>query len=301
MKNILKSILVLSVAVLPFFALADVSVNFSNNYATTTAGSSLILTGTLTNNSTTTPVYITGLNNLFVIPLNIGSTSVPSIFANSSGDSAASFALLPSTLAPSQQYSGNLAVLNINATTTPGDYFGGYNLFGGTSQSATNTPISFQTFYIHVNAGTSTSTYIPPVQGLQFPAGLSFQDASSINGSYQSGPRLIKLEGSNINYWVSPLNFKLPMWNDAVFKSYKNNPADVQTVSQSEFDYYQDAKYIRLIGNGKIYKIQGRTKYPIPSEIWNNSGIDAAQIIDINKTDFNSYKNGKTLTSPDQL
>ena len=91
------------------------------------------------------------------------------------------------------------------------------------------------------------------------------------------------------------------MWTKAVFNSYKNNEADINAVSQEEFDYYPNAKYIRLKNNSRIYKTEGNVKRFIPSAVWNPAGIDPSQILDVNKTDFNSYKNGKNLTSAEEL
>jgi hypothetical protein len=133
------------------------------------------------------------------------------------------------------------------------------------------------------------------------PDGLFVGDApTAVTGMYQSGPRLIKLDGSDTVYWVSENNLKIPMLTRAVFLSYNNKDEDVQTVSQDEFDYYQDAKYIWLNGTGGIYKVDtgAKTKRLITSDVWNGSGLDAGQIINVNRTDFNSYKTGSKVTVP---
>jgi plastocyanin len=150
--------------------------------------------------------------------------------------------------------------------------------------------------------------------GLQVPTGLQYQDpgpdlpGAPINtvvgdnglvaiAQYPSGPRLIQLSGDPVIYWVSPLNIKIPVWNDAVMASYHLNKTDVQVADQNEFDYYLNAQYIRLNGKGVIYKIEGSTKRSIPSSVWNVAGIDPSIIIDVNKTDLNSYKTGKAVKS----
>lgn len=162
----------------------------------------------------------------------------------------------------------------------------------------------------------ATSTDFSNFVGLQMPQGLPFDD-TAVNGvsgvspdglmtfipapQYPNGPRLIKLDGSNTIYWVSPNNIKIAILTRAVFLSYNNKDSDVQTVDQAEFDYYSAAKYIRLNGTGVIFKIEGNKKRAIPSAIWNPAGIDVSQIIDVNKTELSSYLTGSKLTSSDEL
>ena len=55
------------------------------------------------------------------------------------------------------------------------------------------------------------------------------------------------------------------------------------------------------MGNSRIYKTEGSVKRFIPSTVWNPAGIDPSLIIDINKTDFNSYKTGKALAGSEEL
>ena len=166
------------------------------------------------------------------------------------------------------------------------------------------------------DASAATSMDFSNFVGLQVPEGLQIgadSDASvqGVAGSsadglltfqqFPNGPRLIQLEGSTVIYWVDGNNIKIPMLTRAVFLSYGNKDEDVQTVAQDEFDFYQNAKYIRLDGKGGIYFTSGNNKRFIPSSVWSDTGADASQVISVNKTDFNSYKTGKAITSVEEL
>lgn len=323
MKKIIIGLLGSLALLLPSFVLADVSIQLSGNSAVMPGGSSVI-TGTLTNNSQIT-TYLNGL-----ISVSVGDPS-----NKVSVDTVATTGYLPQSLAPGQQFSGPLIKVQASSTAASGIYQGNYVLAGGAATTSLSS-LGSQTFTVNVSSSvpaasstpatttvpsgltipSSTNTGVQLLQmpsgysgssdsssgpGLQMPADQNLPDAQLVMGQYQQGPRLIKLEGSNTVYWVSPNNFKIPMFNNAVFLSYNNKWEDVTTVGQDEFDYYQNAKFIRLNGQGAIYYVQDKLKKKIPSEIWNNSGLDESQIIDVNKTDFNSYKSGSSVQSYDEM
>ncbi|MFA5991266.1 MAG: hypothetical protein WC794_03410 [Candidatus Doudnabacteria bacterium] len=312
-KYFYLSIFVLGAVFLPKAASADISIDFSNGgNATTTPGETIYITGTLTNNATSSIVYLNSLSNLNVIPSNTVATS-------SSGsviiDEVATKNYLPVTLNVSQKYISTLIKVNVMSSAAAGDYLGMYTINAGSSATTNEFPQT-QYFIIHIPGATyssssgnnsgglqmGTDTTASSGGGLQMPVDLQFQDNLNLSaGMYSNGPRLIKLEGTSTVYWVNANNLKIPMWTDAVFKSYNNNSEEVQTVTQEEFDFYQNAKYVRLIGNSRIYKTEGKYKRFIPSAVWNPAGIDVSLIIDVNKTDFNSYKIGKSLTTGEEL
>ncbi len=313
-KYFYLSIFVLAVVLFPKAASAGVTLVFQNDgNATTSPGMGLSIAGTITNTATSSVAYLNSISDLNVIASNsIASPTPGSVVV----DEIASKAYLPIILNAGQQYVNTLLKVNVSSTAQAGDYLGMYTLNAGTSVSA-NEYVQTQYFIIHVT-GTSSGSNTGGLQmgtgaitssggglqmpsGLQMTEGLQYQDNLNLSGFYVNGPRLIKLEGTTTVYWVNANNLKIPMWTDAVFKSYNNNSEEVQTVSQEEFDFYQNAKYIRLIGNSRIYKIEGKIKRFIPSAVWNPAGIDVGQIIDINKTDFNSYKIGKSLTTMEEL
>jgi hypothetical protein len=155
----------------------------------------------------------------------------------------------------------------------------------------------------------ATTTDFSNFVGLQVPSGLQMgsDPVDPVYGpgpfvsAYPNGPRLIKVEGGSVIYWVAENNLKIPMFTRSVFLSYHNKDADVQTVSQDEFNYYVNAKYIQLNGKGLVYFVSGKNKQSIPASIWNQSGVDAGQVISVNKTDFNSYKTGKSVKSTTEL
>ena len=312
---LLKLGLVLGLVFLPAITFADVQVQFDNyGNATTSPGTSLIVNGTVTNTSTSPPVYFNSLSNLFLISQSqIATSSTDTTFA----DANTSFNYLPITIAPTMSYQGPLVKLTIGATTQAGDYWGTYNLLGGSSISATSS-LATRVFVVHVVSGAAgsvpaaTSTpsglTIPggasspgSGSGLQIPSGGDQSGVTAGLNNYESGPRLIKLDGDSTVYWVSENNIKIPMLSDKVFYSYHNKMSDVVTVAQDEFDYYQSAKYIWLNGTGAIYYINNGVKRIIPSSVWNQLEADPSEIINVNKTDFNSYSKGASITSPDDV
>ncbi len=294
-------VFILATVILPKFASADISISFSNEgNATATPGTAVTITGDLTNNATSSIVYLNSVSNLNIIPANTVATSSSNLVAI---DEAITKDFIPVMLNAGQKYSGSLVKVTVGALASAGDYLGMYTVNAGSS-SATNEYAQTQYFVIHIpGTGVTTVADTSTTNGmnLQIPSGLLMTDNLNLTGVYINGPRLIKLEGTTTVYWVSANNLKIPMWTDAVFKSYKNNAEEVQAVAQEEFDFYQNAKYIRLIGNSRIYKTEGKSKRFIPSAVWNPAGIDASLIIDVNKTDLNSYKTGKSLTSTEEL
>lgn len=321
-KYWLKIVVVLAAALLPAMCLADVSVVFDNGgTATTTTSSTLIFTGTLTNTSPTDTVNLNALASLTLNSISQSGTQLTisnGAADNVVADASTSLAYLPKTLGPNQQYKGALVKVTTGATSTTASYWGNYTLLGGTTTTSYTT-LGAGNFYVQV-INTSSPFTIPvssstpatstPFVGLQMPSGLQFNQNGNSSGpaglqmpgsSYASGPRIIELENSTTPYWVSENNIKIAMWTDAVFLSYNNKKEDIQSVGQPEFDSYQNAQFIRLMGNSRIYLITGRTKKFIPSSIWNPAGIDPSQIIDVNKTDFNSYATGKNVASADEL
>lgn len=300
-KYLYLSVFVLATIILPKSASADISISFSNEgNATTTAGTAVTITGDLTNNATSSVVYLNSISNLNIIPANTVATSSSNLVAI---DEATTKGFIPVLLNAGQKYSGSLVKVTVGALASAGDYLGMYTVNAGSS-TATNEYAQTQYFIIHIpGAGVPAvvDTSVTNGLSLQIPAGLQISDDLNLTGVYINGPRLIKLEGTTTVYWVSANNLKIPMWTDAVFKSYKNNAEEVQTVAQEEFDFYQNAKYIRLIGNSRIYKTEGKYKRFIPSAVWNPAGIDPSLIIDVNRTDLNSYRTGKSLTSTEEL
>lgn len=314
-RFLLKLGLVLGLVFLPAITFADVQVQFDNfGSATTTPGTSLVVNGMVNNTSTSTPVYFNSLNNLFFISQSQIATSSTD---TTSADANTSFNYLPITIAPTMTYQGPLVKLTIGASTPTGDYWGTYNLLGGSSISSTNS-LATRVFVVHVvsaAAGSSPAATTTPTglsmpggtalpgsgSGLQFPAGSDQSTVTTGLNNYQNGPRLIKLDGDSTVYWVSENNIKIPMISDKVFYSYHNKMADVATVSQDEFDYYQDAKYIWLNGTGAIYYIKDGAKKYIPSSVWVQLEADSSEIINVNKTDFNSYSKGVSIASADDI
>ena len=287
---------------LPLLAQADVVLNFANGgHATTTPGVSVSWSGTILNSATSSVAYLNSVGNLTIAPVSGMSTGTPVVTI----DTAQASGNFPMILNSGLQYSGTLLKIDVGSTAAVGDYLASYSLNAGMA-SGTNEFAKTVILTLHVTGNSqqapATTSPVTGLQmgGLQMPTGLTYGDSGM--GAYAQGPRLIKLEGgSNLIYWVSANNLKIPVWTQAVLKSYNSSEADVQAVSQEEFDYYSAAKFIRLQNNSRIYKIENNVKRFIPSSVWNPAGIDPAQIIDVNRTDFNSYKTGKSLTTTEEL
>lgn len=315
-KILLAAALAAAVALLPAWALANVTVVFNNGgNATTTPGSALLFSGTITNNGLA-PVSLAASASLMPASQNQPSPGLNGVIID-----PATAGYLPTSLNPSQIYQGPLVKLNVSATASPAGYLGVYSLADAASSTAPL--LATQYFYPNITASSSapaapsnvSASSSPPANfsnfvGLQMPGGASSSLSGGLQipggdntetGQFAGGPRLIKLDGDATVYWVSGANIKIPMFSAKVFLSYGNKWADVAVVGQDEFDFYPDAKFIWLNGAGAIYLIKDGTKSQIPSDIWNNSGMDAGQIINVNKTDFNSYHTGAPVTSADEL
>ena len=308
---IVKSILIISAVLIPGLALAQVSLLFDNGgNAYIPAGLSMNLTGTITNTSSTTPVYLTDLSDINLTLNDLVQEEGPEV------DQSASWAFLPGMLSPGQQYHGPLVKVTTSTTTPPGIYEASYDLIGG-SDASSNSLVTSQLIAVQVIAtatpGTSsvlstastTPTNFSSFVGLQFPGGNSSSTTVGglqMNGGtfsipgFMPGPRLIKPADDSTVYWVSSGNLKIGMLSAAVFLSYGNKWEDIQTVDEGEFNNYATAKYIWLNGTGAIYKITNGVRHYIPSSVWNPAGIDSSQIINVNSTDFNSYSKGDNIS-----
>lgn len=320
---------------LPAMALADVSITFDQGTAVVTAGSSLKLSGTLTNNGSQSVYFNSNSASVQSIGLlgQITGGYVPGITTDPITNS-----LFPPTLGPGQVYQGSLLQLDFASTTQTSSYWGLYNLSwspvansvatsGSASQlfnftviaptvsapantnTNTNTSTSSSSSLLQMPNGTNSTTGVTATTtgGLQMPAGLQYGDSGTANtyvdqngilsvNPYSNGPRLIKLDGDQTVYWVSPNNLKIALLSYKVFLSYGLKASDVQTVGKAEFDYYPSAKYIWLNGGGAIYQISNGIKQQITSDVWNSTGLDATAVISVNKQDFDSYQTGNKIT-----
>jgi hypothetical protein len=315
---------------IPFLASAAVTLQLDNPSATTTPGSSIILTGKISNLDPANPVFLNSVSNTVTAPIN-------QILSNQSNNGMfnqpASLNFLPHSLGVGQNYTGPIISATVPANFPAGDFWGAYNLMGGISATSTDT-LAAQIFYIHVASGmpaTTTPATTTPISnatstnnnnfsnfvGLQMPTGqgLLFGGSSNNGGinpgtglqipinQYANGPRLITLSGGDGTlYWVNANNFKIIVPKSSkVTGSYGIKDGDAAAVAQDELNFYQDTAYVRLQGNARIYKLFGNAKRFIPSSVWSAAAIDAAELVDVNKTEFNYYKTGPAVTSADEL
>ena len=291
---------------LPASAFAEVSVVL-NNPGTVQPGTVVSVTGTITNNATSTTVFINSAAGLSAIPSNqLASSSAAFV----SVDQAASVSYLPLALNAGQSYQNSLMKINLSSQAYAGDYLATYNVLGGENSSSTDA-LATQYFVLHVGgnnfpAASSTTASTTDYSGF---VGLQMQDDTSRPENEMGdkplpigGPWLVKTSNSATVYWISPESgLKLGMFSAKVFLSYNNKWEEVVTVSQQELDAYPDAKYIWLNGSGVIYKIEKDIRRPIPSSIWNPSGMGPDRVVSVNGTELNSYKLGAELETAAEL
>ncbi|MDE2312341.1 MAG: hypothetical protein KGJ93_04635, partial [Patescibacteria group bacterium] len=141
---------------LPLIASADVTVIFDNGAnATTTLGSTVSLTGQMTNIGSQT-VNFYSLNAIFgSAPAGVSLSNLSTTLV----DQAGSLKYLPSSLPTGRVYSGPLLSLNFSdASLTPGDYAGTFYYAGtsSTTGAASTSTNASQNFVVHVLAGNPT-------------------------------------------------------------------------------------------------------------------------------------------------
>ncbi len=178
---------------------------------------------------------------------------------------------------------------------------GAMGMSGAATSTIVGIPTATTTLTSKTNVATASSSSPSGLSGLQFPENYSPQGQDSTAGlaimSYAYGPRLIKLKGKVIPYWVSDHNIKIPMLSNKVFKSYNNKASDAQEVSRAEFDYYANATYIKQQGTSKIYKLDGTKKHLMSQTALDSVALtsDDNTIISVNKTEFASYATGAAI------
>ncbi|MBX4190093.1 DUF4038 domain-containing protein [Candidatus Parcubacteria bacterium] len=107
---------------------------------------------------------------------------------------------------------------------------------------------------------------------------------------------LIRAAGSPTIYYVTQGGLKRAMLNQKVFLSYGNKWTDVVVVDPSEVAKYPDNILIRVPGDPKVYKIEGKTRRWITtSAVFTRLGLNWNQIAPVNKTELNEFKLGTPL------
>lgn len=294
----IMSALGLGLILYPALAWADVSVKL-DPIATTTPNSAVVITGTITNSDSVNYTSLTESG------LTASSTDI-GLDANGTSN------YLPQVLAPGQQYQGPILKILVGGNAQTQNAQASYNIISSSAITATNT-VTTLNMVIPIIASTTTVITTPVPATTTTTTIATTTDFSNFVGlqmpQYQNGPRLIKLEGDSTVYWVSGANAKIPMFSAKAFLSYGNKWSDIQSVGQQEFDAYPTAQFIRLNGGGSIYYVGDGTpnsgdtgiRRMVPSEIWNSTGLDVSKLIDVNKTDFNTYKVGDNISALSDL
>jgi hypothetical protein len=109
--------------------------------------------------------------------------------------------------------------------------------------------------------------------------------------------KLARAGGDTRVYYVTDSGLKKWIRNEEIFRSYKNNKwENIVVVSPGDLDIYPNVSLIRHGEDKKVYKIEGNTKRWIKTaEAFNGLGYKWNEILAINKTEFDFYKDGTVI------
>ena len=139
----LKSLLLLSGLALLLFAAparADLSFVLTPSVKSGTGSNEIVFTGTLTNTSLTTNLFLNGVQLTFTNAATNFLTAGTNVF----------FANVPGVMLPGEIYSDAVFAVALNSAATNGDYAGTVILQGGTNDIFALTSLASQTFHILV-------------------------------------------------------------------------------------------------------------------------------------------------------
>lgn len=122
------------------------------------------------------------------------------------------------------------------------------------------------------------------------------QDNNSIESTTRPAlpTRVIKIDGDPTVYLVTPRGKLVPLPSVAALNSNGFKFSDIKVIESQNLNR-SSTLYIRLNGNGRIYKLENGKRRPITSPAWINLGAPAEDIVDLNTTTFYSFKLGATI------
>lgn len=107
---------------------------------------------------------------------------------------------------------------------------------------------------------------------------------------------LVKSPNSPTVYFITPTGAKKPILNIKVFNAYNNKWDNVKTVSQDEINSSPTVNAIRIGNDPKVYFISNGQKQWIKTpEAFAKQGLKWDQIVSVNKTEFEEYKEGEEI------
>lgn len=110
---------------------------------------------------------------------------------------------------------------------------------------------------------------------------------------------LFQVQGdkTKTTYYISGNGMRRRVLSQEVLESYAGRTEDIVIISQKEFNYYPEDKYIYLENpfSGDIYMIDGDAKRYLTPMAVRRLSIQANQVSPINETEFNTYKIGKPV------
>lgn len=107
---------------------------------------------------------------------------------------------------------------------------------------------------------------------------------------------LVKSPNSPTVYFITPTGAKKPILNIKVFNSYNSKWDNVKTVSQDEISSSPTVNAIRIGNDPKVYFISnGQKQWVKTPEAFAKQGLKWDQIVSVNKTEFDEYKEGEEI------
>lgn len=108
--------------------------------------------------------------------------------------------------------------------------------------------------------------------------------------------RLVKTEDKNDIYYITATFLKRLIPNQQVFESYGNKMSEVVIVKSEELAAYGDSRLIRLIGDKRVWYLEGGTRRLVLSPaVMRKRGFKWEQVAPVNWAEYNSYPEGALL------
>lgn len=119
------------------------------------------------------------------------------------------------------------------------------------------------------------------------------QDSTTATQQVPKSYMHVKVAGSKTIWYITPQGKKYPVVSEKIFMSYGNKDFNnVVEISKEELDSYPKTEYIRLKGDLRVYKIEGKYKRLLTPEAALNVGITENDLVIVNKTEFDYFRTG---------
>lgn len=111
----------------------------------------------------------------------------------------------------------------------------------------------------------------------------------------QYANQYVRVDGDSTVYYVVGWGGKMPILSAQVFLSYSGKWENIITIPQEVLDDMDDVMYIKQRGNARVYKIENGVKYYLTPQAASRLAVDPARVVEVNKTEFVSYRTGKSI------